>query len=1191
MSVLESNLPTLLSPALPGTADLRLPWTGLPGAAAALAIIESASRHDGLVIAVTAGEQHAYRLEEELRFFAGAAANRLPVMHFPDTETLPYDPFSPHQEILSDRLAALYRLPAQTRGVLIVTAGTLLERLPPRSWLDGRALLLKTGDRLPPHAFRERLVAAGYQSVSEVQTQGEFAVRGALIDVYPMGSNEAYRLDLFDDEVETIRVFDPDTQRSNDKVAEIRLLPAREFPTDKDGIETFRRQYREYFHGDPSRSRIYAEVSKSLMSGGVESYLPLFFARERAQTATLFDYLPANGLVIATDDLDAALAAEWKQIEERYERYSGNLERPLMKPADLFVEPEITRARLAAYPQVVIAESPGAAGGVVPVDFACLPLAGGPDVIRAFIAEHRDRGRMLFIAESAGRREALLGWLKPLGVLPRVHDGWPSFAADTNRYGIVLGPLQDGLHLRAAQVAIIAEAQVFGQRAPASLRKRGKIRDPETILRDLNDLKLGAPVVHVEHGVGRYRGLIRLDAGGIEAEYLVLEYASRGTASWRSEVGADAARSVGGEAGDKLYVPVASLNQIHRYTGAESDEAPLHTMGSDRWAKARAKAKERAADVAAELLQVQARRAAREGLTLPVVEADYTRFCEGFPFLTTPDQQKAIDAVLADLASGKPMDRVVCGDVGFGKTEVALRAAFASASNGRQVCVLAPTTLLVQQHEKNFRDRFAQFDEQSGQVPLRIAGLSRLRTAKEQTALLKDLADGKVDVVIGTHRLLQDDVRFADLGLVIVDEEHRFGVRHKEKLKNLRAEVHLLTLTATPIPRTLNMSMAGLRDLSIIATPPASRLAIRTFVSEWDSALVYEACLRELRRGGQVYFLHNEVKDIERFAAEIQTLVPEGKVRFAHGQMRERELEQVMLDFYHARFNILVCTTIIESGIDVPTANTILIDRADHLGLAQLHQLRGRVGRSHHRAYAYLLVPSKRSLSDDAQKRLQAIEELGELGSGFALATHDLEIRGAGELLGESQSGQIEEIGFTLYAELLADAVRALRGGHISDAPFGHAACEVDLGISALIPEEYVSDVHTRLVLYKRVAETRDEAALDELKVELIDRFGLLPPQVERLFEAALLRQHGEKVGIAKIRVGGKTAMLDFGPQPQIEPIKLIKLIQSQPKVYKLEGQKRLTILARELEEPGARAPLLMALLQRLGPQNENRHA
>jgi len=1140
-SVSDTTSPVLSTLPLPAAAGARVRWSGLPGPATALAIAEAAARHDGLVVAVTAGEQHAYRLEEELRFFLGG---RQPVTHFPDTETLPYDPFSPHQEILSDRLAALYRLPELSRGVLIVTAGTLLERLPPRAWLDGRMLLLQAGDKLPPHGFRERLIAAGYQSVSEVQTQGEFAVRGALIDVFPMGSAVAYRLDLFDDEVESIRQFDPETQRSTEKVPEIRLLPAREFPTDKEGIETFRRRYREYFPGDPARSRVYNEVSKKLMPGGIEAYLPLFFSAESGGTATLFDYLPGDSLMVEVDDVAAALATEWKQIEERHERYSGNLERPLMKPADLFLQPALAEKHLAAYASVGIG---------VEADAGVEMLSAGAEAVRSFLAASADR--VLFVAESAGRREALLDWLKPLGLLSRVHDSWPDFAADRNRYGITLGPLQDSFRIAAAGVAVIAEAQVFGQRAPVTLsaRKRGKIRDPETILRDLNDLKPGSPVVHIEHGVGRYQGLQKLDAGGVEAEYLVLEYAD----------------------GDKLYVPVASLNLIHRYTGAETEAAPLHSLGSERWSKATAKAREKAADVAAELLQVQARRAAKPGTPMVFDQADYARFCEGFPFQPTIDQQKAIDAVLADLAGTKPMDRVVCGDVGFGKTEVALRACFTAARAGKQVCVLAPTTLLVQQHEKNFRDRFADW-------PLRIAGLSRMRTAKEQTALLEDLRDGKIDIVIGTHRLLQDDVRFKDLGLVVVDEEHRFGVRHKERLKNLRAEVHLLTLTATPIPRTLNMSLAGLRDMSIIATPPASRLAIRTFVAEWDNALVYEACLRELRRGGQIYVLHNEVRSIERFSADLQKLVPEGRVRFAHGQMRERELEQVMLDFYHGRFNILVCTTIIESGIDVPTANTILIDRADHLGLAQLHQLRGRVGRSHHRAYAYLLVPSKRALSPDAEKRLEAIEQLGELGSGFVLATHDLEIRGAGELLGENQSGQIEEVGFTLYAELLADAVRALRSGRIEDAPFGHAACEVDLGMSALIPESYVPDVHTRLVLYKRIAETRDETALDELKVEMIDRFGLLPPQAEFLFETARLRQQGEHLGLVKIRVGAKSATLDFGPLPKLEPIKLIKLIQGQPKVYKLEGQKRLNIVAREFEDPKARQPGISALLARL---------
>ncbi|HSW12345.1 MAG TPA: transcription-repair coupling factor, partial [Solimonas sp.] len=918
------------------------------------------------------------------------------------------------------------------------------------------------------------------------------------------------------------------------KVDGIRLLPAREFPTDREGIDTFRRRYREYFPGDPARSRIYSEVSRKLMPGGIESYLPLFFA----DTQGLLDYLPPNALLMPAADLDAELATDWQQIEERFERYRGDIERPLLRPADLYLAPAQALADL----------------GVLPSASAALPVEALPthaEELRAWLKTGSDR--VLFVAESPGRREAVLGWLKPLGILPREYRDWSEFAADSKRYGIVLGPLQDSLRLPADGLAIISEAQIFGSRAPTQTRRaRGsKVRDPETILRDLSTLSIGAPVVHVQQGVGRYRGLEKLDAGGIEAEYLVIEYAD-----------------------GKRYVPVGSLSLIHRYTGSEEDKAPLHAMGSDRWAKAQAKAREKAADVAAELLQIQARRMARPGMALEFDEADYARFCESFPFTPTPDQSKAIDAVLDDLRAEKTMDRVVCGDVGFGKTEVALRACFAAARAGRQVCMLAPTTLLAEQHAKNFADRFAGW-------PIRVVGLSRMRTAKEQTAILKELESGALDIVIGTHRLLQTDVKFKNLGLVVIDEEHRFGVRHKERLKNLRAEVDMLTLTATPIPRTLNMSLAGLRDLSIIATPPPSRIAIKTAVHEWNNTLVYEACLRELRRGGQIYILHNEVADIEQFSRNIQELVPEGRVRYAHGQMRERELEQVMLDFYHQRFNILVCTTIIESGIDVPTANTIVIDRADALGLAQLHQLRGRVGRSHHRAYAYLMVPSKRALTADAQKRLDAIETLGDLGSGFALATHDLEIRGAGELLGEDQTGQIEEVGFTMYADLLARAVKAIKSGKIDDTPFGQADCEVDLGASALIPDDYIPDVHARLTLYKRIAEAASDAELDELKVEMIDRFGLLPQPAERLFDATRLRIAAQALGFSRLRVGGRSATLDFGPQPKLDTVKLIKLIQGQSKTYKLEGQKRLHFYAN-LEKTEERAPAVLKLLASL---------
>ncbi len=1103
---------------IPGPGEV-LRWHDL-GPAAALAIAEAAQRHDGVVVVLCAGEQQAYRMEQEIRFFAG---DRQPVLHLPDTEILPYDQFSPHQEILSARMAALYRLPQSRSGILIATVDSLIQRLPPRAWLESRTLMLKVGDKLDPLAFRERLVGAGYQSVSEVQAQGEFAMRGAVLDLFPMGSELPFRLDLFDDEIESLRCFDTETQRSSEKVPEVRLLPAREFPTDKAGIETFRARYREYFSGDPSRSRIYANVSKGLMPAGIESWLPLFFER----ASSLADYLPDNALIVELGDVDAALAEDWKQIGERYERYSGDLERPLMRPKDLFVAPELALPALSVYPRVRIEPQ---AQATVPV---------GPSATRDYLTSSSDR--VLFIAESAGRAEALTAWLKPLGIEARAYASWSEFSAHNNRYGIAIGPLLEGF--RTSGVSVVAEAQVFGLTAPQQeQRRRGRVRDPETLLRDLSSLSIGSPVVHVQHGVGRYRGLQRLEAGGIPAEYLVLEY----------------------DKGDKLYVPVASLQLVHRYTGADAEHAPLHALGSDRWDKAQKKAREKAHDVAAELLQIQARRHARPGISMDLGANDYARFCAGFPFMPTPDQQQAIDAVLMDMAAPRPMDRVVCGDVGFGKTEVALRASFAAVQNGRQVCVLVPTTLLAQQHYKNFADRYAGW-------PVRIGALSRMRSAIEQKQMLAELAEGKLDIVIGTHRLLQEDVRFHKLGLVIVDEEHRFGVRHKERLKNLRAEVDLLTLTATPIPRTLNMSLAGLRDLSIIATPPTGRLSIKTFVAEWDRALVYEACLRELRRGGQVYFVHNEVRDIADFARRVQEIVPEGKVRFAHGQMRERELEQVMLDFYHNRFSILVCSTIIESGIDVPSANTIIMDRADQLGLAQLHQLRGRVGRSHHRAYAYLLVPSRRALSADARKRLDAIEAMGELGSGFMLATHDLEIRGTGELLGEAQSGQIEEVGFTVYAEMLARAVKAVKQGKLDDAPFGISACEVELGLPTLIPDDYVPDVHARLALYKRLAEAADESALADLRVEMIDRFGKLPPQADNLFALTELKLRAQSLGIVKLRVHARGITAEFGPDAKVDARRIIKLVQTQPKAWKLEGQTRLQQLVA-LENPESRA-------------------
>jgi transcription-repair coupling factor (superfamily II helicase) len=1139
-----------LNPLLPAADRPRLAWRGLAGSAVALALARAAHAHAGPLLVLAADEAQAWRLETALRFFA---PDTLPVLHFPDLETLPYDLFSPHQDILSERLATLYRLPRLDKGLVIVSADTLLQRLPPREYLDARAFLLKTGDRLDLPSLRTRLAKAGYQGVSEVQAHGEFAVRGALLDIYPMGSREAYRIDLFDDEVESIRSFDPETQRSIGRLDEIRVLPGREFPLDDEGVQQFRRRYRERFPGDPSRSRIYADVSQGLASAGIESYLPLFFERSDG----LLDYLPGNALLACVGDVTAALRQDWQQIGERYEQHSGDLERPLLPPEEAFIPCTALLERLQQLPGVWI--DPPGDSDLPAVDYAAgtsaLPPAPADPARAAAALEAWQKyfgGRVLLSAESAGRREAMLELLAPAGFTPVTVAGWQAFLDSSAALAICEAPLEQGLVLEQPRLALITEAQLLGTRPPTQ-RQRKAVRDPEAILRDLTDLALGAPVVHQDHGVGRYRGLQYLDTGGVATEFLTIEYAG----------------------GDKLYVPVSALNLVHRYSGSEPELAPLHRLGNDRWQKAKDKAAERVRDVAAELLEIQARRGAQQRQPCRLDETDYRRFAAGFPFTETADQLKAIEAVLADLQAERPMDRVVCGDVGFGKTEVALRAAFLAAQNGRQVCVLVPTTLLAQQHYRNFADRFADW-------PLKVAVLSRLRTSREQNQLLKELADGKIDIIIGTHRLLQDDVKFKQLGLVIVDEEHRFGVRHKEQLKKLRAEVDLLTLTATPIPRTLNMSLSGLRDLSIIATPPTHRLSVKTFIGQWDPATIHEACLREIKRGGQVYFLHNHVEDIDKIGRELQAIVPEATLRIAHGQMRERELEQVMLDFYHRRFNVLLCTTIIESGIDVPTANTIIMNRADRLGLAQLHQLRGRVGRSHHRAYAYLIVPHEKALTDDAQKRLEAIAAMEELGAGFMLATHDLEIRGAGELLGEDQSGQIEEVGFELYTRLLERAVRAIKSGKLPTANLDaeHEA-EVDLGVSALLPDSYLPDIHARLILYKRISSARTEDELRELKVELIDRFGLLPEPTENLFRAAALRLKATALGIRKLEAGAQGGQIVFNPEPRVNPATIIKLIQQHKDVYKLDGPTRLRFRLG-LEKAEQRYKMAEDLLARL---------
>ncbi|HGG59489.1 MAG TPA: transcription-repair coupling factor, partial [Gammaproteobacteria bacterium] len=1030
----------LLHNDLDALADRHPLWGGLSGASLSLALAELGRRHRGLVVAVTPDTHSADLLARECRFFLGQKSHAL--LQFPDWETLPYDLFSPHDEIISQRLLTLSRLGETRSGLLVVPVSTLLQRLPPVEYLQSVCFSLAVGDELDIEAFTTRLASAGYASVSQVIAHGEMAVRGSLVDIFPMGSEQPYRIDLFDNEIESIRVFDPETQKTTAKIDAIRLLPAHEFPLDEEGVKTFRRRYRERFEGNPQKSIIYSSVSSGAPTGGIEYYLPLFFER----TATLFDYLPKATRFCALGDALSSAEGFLDETRARYEQRRHDLERPLLRPEEIYLSTEALSERLTPLLRLQHEKTTDTATGVnfaanaLP-DLSLKPRQEEPaQALLRFLESSEDR--ILFTADSTGRREFMLETLRPFGVKPRPVDGWPGFLSSKARLVITVAPLEQGVRLGADGITLIPEASLFADRVRQQRRQRRTTRDGNAVIRNLSELNLGSPVVHEDHGVGRYAGLQILEVGGVESEYLMLEYAGK----------------------DKLYVPVSSLHLISRYTGADEDHAPLHKLGTGQWEKVRKRSAQKAWDAAAELLDIYARRAARQGQSYDTETLDMQGFAAAFPFEETEDQHTAIEAVLNDLKSPRPMDRVVCGDVGFGKTEVAMRAAFAVANAGKQVAVLVPTTLLAQQHGQNFADRFAEW-------PFRIEALSRFRSAAEQKSILEGLKNGAVDIVIGTHKLLQKDVKFRDLGLVIIDEEQRFGVRHKERLKSLRAEVDILTLTATPIPRTLNMSLSGLRDLSIIATPPMQRHAIKTFVSEWNGAVIQEACQREIRRGGQVYFLHNEVKSIEKAARELAELVPEASIEIAHGQMRERELEQVMLDFYHQRFNILVCTTIIETGIDVPSANTIIINRADKFGLSQLHQLRGRVGRSWHRAYAYLVTPPRKAMTRDAVKRLEAIESLEDLGVGFTLATHDLEIRGAGELLGDEQSGQIQEIGFSMYNELLERAVKALKEGKQPESlEKAEHVTEVDLGAPALLPKDYVHDVHTRLIFYKRIA-------------------------------------------------------------------------------------------------------------------------
>ncbi|AZK65033.1 transcription-repair coupling factor [Pectobacterium versatile] len=1118
----------------------------LTGAACAVECAEIIERHAGLVVLIAPDMQNALRLRDEIQQFTDQHVTTLP-----DWETLPYDSFSPHQEIISTRLSTLYQLPNMTRGVLILPVNTLMQRVCPHSFLHGYALVLKKGQRLSRDKLRSQLEQAGYRSVDQVMEHGEYATRGALLDLFPMGSEEPYRIDFFDDEIDSLRLFDVDTQRTLNEVPHINLLPAHEFPTDKTAIELFRSQWREQFEVRRDAEHIYQQVSKGVWPAGIEYWQPLFFSEP---LPSLFSYFPNNTLLVNTGNLEQSAERFWQDIQQRFESRRVDPMRPLLPSDSLWLRVDGLFTELKAWPRVQLKTDtlPEKAANV---NLAYLPLPelaiqhqqkSPLDVLRRFIEQFD--GQVIFSVESEGRRETLQELLARIKLNPTLINTLEQ-AQERGTY-LIIGASEHGFIDTLRQRALICESDLLGERVSRRRQDSRRTINTDTLIRNLAELRPGQPVVHLEHGVGRYAGLTTLEAGGIKAEYLILTYAGE----------------------DKLYVPVSSLHLISRYAGGADENAPLHKLGGDAWSRARQKAAERVRDVAAELLDIYAQRAAKSGFAFKHDKTQYQLFCESFPFETTPDQAQAINAVLSDMCQPLAMDRLVCGDVGFGKTEVAMRAAFLAVENHKQVAVLVPTTLLAQQHFDNFRDRFANW-------PVKIEMISRFRSAREQTQVLKETQEGKVDILIGTHKLLQSDVHWRDLGLLIVDEEHRFGVRHKERIKAMRADVDILTLTATPIPRTLNMAMSGMRDLSIIATPPARRLAVKTFVREYDSLVVREAILREILRGGQVYYLYNDVENIEKATQRLAELVPEARIAIGHGQMRERELERVMSDFHHQRFNVLVCTTIIETGIDIPSANTIIIERADHFGLAQLHQLRGRVGRSHHQAYAYLLTPNPKAMSTDAQKRLEAIASLEDLGAGFALATHDLEIRGAGELLGDDQSGQMTSVGFSLYMELLESAVDALKAGREpSLEDLINSQTDVELRLPALLPDDFIPDVNTRLSLYKRIASAKSTAELDELKVELIDRFGLLPDASRYLLQIAALRQQAQALGIRRIEGNEKGGFIEFSEQNRVDPSHLIGLLQRDPGTYRLDGPTRLKFM-KDLSDRPQRIEFIGSLL------------
>lgn len=1181
-----SKASSLLTPVLAkrrGKNPDKKSWHNLHGSSSSFALYQAAKTAQTPILLITSNTPQALKIEQELLSLAKSdSQNKANICLFPDWETLPYDNFSPHQDIISQRLATLYQLSRMESGIIIVPVTTLVQKLAPKQYIEANSLIIKQGDKRDLHQMRQALEASGYRNVDQVLEHGEFSARGAILDLFPMGSNKPFRLDFFDDEIDEIRLFDPESQRSKEKIDEINLLPAHEFPIDEAGISLFRSQFREQFQGNIHKESVYHKVSNGILPPGIEYYLPLFFDNKQdtekegaTLSNTLCDYLTDNTLVVISGDIEHSLTQYWLDIEYRYENRRYDPTRPLLPPEQLFLTADTLYSALKPFDRITIAKQTKietiktqrsdnqASEDLVTAEVdaetsaevksksseICFDVKPLPDLtinhklkqpfelINQFIASKETPNKVLFVAQSQGRRESVLELLERDNIRPAQFDNIDDFINATDTLGITVNSLTQGFAFQAKgnsqknAIALVTEAELLGDHV-SQARGRTKAQDlqADALFKNLAELTIGQPVVHIEHGIGRYLGLQTIENGGIVTEFLVLSYANEA----------------------KLYVPVSSLHLIGRYSGADSDHAPLHKLGNDTWSKAKQKAAEKVRDVAAELLDIYAKRASNHGYSFKRDKQDYQAFSDSFGFEETFDQKQAINAVVSDMLSPKTMDRLVCGDVGFGKTEVAMRAAFVAVNDGKQVAILVPTTLLAQQHYENFRDRFANW-------PVVTEVLSRFKTPKEQKEVIARVESGQVDILIGTHKLLQNSIKYKDLGLLVVDEEHRFGVKQKEKIKQLRSNVDILTLTATPIPRTLNMAMGGMRDLSIIATPPAKRLAVKTFVREHDEALIREAVLRETSRGGQVYYLHNHVDTIDKTAADIQKLVPEARVVTAHGQMRERELERIMSDFYHQRFNVIVCTTIIETGIDVPSANTIIMDRADHLGLAQLHQLRGRVGRSHHQAYAYLLTPHEKRITKDAKKRLEAIASLEDLGAGFTLATHDLEIRGAGELLGEDQSGSMCQVGFSLYMEMLDQAVAALKEGkQLSLDQVMSTQTEIELRVPALLPDDYIFDVSLRLSLYKRIASCKNKNELDDIQVELIDRFGLLPQPSKNLVQIAKLRLKAQTIGISRIEASATGGSIEFSNDTSVDPMLIIGLIQKNPAVYSMAGASKL---------------------------------